>query len=676
MSSQRDDPILEAYITETSQLVEQLEEIILACEETNRFDSDAINEIFRIMHTIKGSSAMMNYTSIAALAHALEDLFSLLRSKQVKTDWSAISDLILQGVDFTKLELYKIENGDPVDGDAEEIIKAVKYTLQLLEQQQETGQSQGTTVETVSNRFKALVWFAEDCGMENVRAYQIVHRLEELVDHYEHIPEDLMEDVAADAIRHDGFQLFLTTRLSQEEIHRLISESSYLGRVELEKIEEEAQDEDVHFKKEHGEEMTVDDHPLQTTGDIYSEHKTEVGTRMAAKQANRLLGQTITVNVDKLDELMDLVGELVLAEAMVTQNPDLVGLELEQFQKASRHLQKIIKEVQDKVMDIRMVPLAMTFQRMNRVVRDMSKSLGKNVQLELVGEQTEVDKNIIEHITDPIMHLVRNAIDHGIETAQERQEAGKPETATLTLAAQNVGGDVLIFVRDDGRGLNKESILQKARQNQLVHKPEEEMTDREIYNLIFLPGFSTKEAITEFSGRGVGMDVVVQNIAAVGGTVSVDSMPGEGTTFTLKIPLTLAIIDGMNVRVGASKYTIPTTSIIESFKPQGKDIITDPSGQEMIMVRGNCYPIIRLHEKYRVQTEIVHITEGVLIMVEQDGQRTCIFVDELLGQQQVVVKALPTFIKGFHSIEGISGCTILGDGDISLILDIQGLLRT
>jgi len=386
-------------------------------------------------------------------------------------------------------------------------------------------------------------------------------------------------------------------------------------------------------------------------------------------------GKSINVNVGKLDELMDLVGELVIAEAMVTQNPDIIGLQLEQFQKAASHLQKITKEIQDKVMEIRMVPLATTFQRMHRVVRDMSKKLGKNVQLQLLGEETEVDKNIIEHISDPLMHLVRNAVDHGLETTQERMEAGKPETGTLTLEALNVGGEVMIIVRDDGRGLNKQKILEKARANHLLHKSEGDMTDKEIFNLIFLPGFSTKENITEYSGRGVGMDVVMQNIAAVGGTIFVNSEPGKGSTFTIKIPLTLAIIDGMNVRVGDAQYTLPTTSIKESFKPLVKDLITDPHGNEMIMVRGECYPILRIHVRYHVPTNTTQLTDGILIMVEQDGRGLCIFVDELVGQQQVVVKALPPYIRGFNTVEGISGCTLLGDGDISLILDVQGLLK-
>lgn len=254
---------------------------------------------------------------------------------------------------------------------------------------------------------------------------------------------------------------------------------------------------------------------------------------------------------------MDMVGELVISEAMVTQNPDLKGLPLDNFNKAARQLQKITSEFQDIVMSIRMVPLAATFQKMNRIVRDMSKKLSKEVKLEIIGEDTEVDKNIIEHISDPLMHIVRNSIDHGLESPEDRKAKGKSEIGTITLEAKNEGGDVFIIINDDGKGLDREKVLARARENGLINRPESDITDKEVFSYIFLPGFSTKSKVTEFSGRGVGMDIVTKNIASVGGNVSIDSIPDAGTTITLKIPLTLAIMDGMTIRVGESTYTIP-----------------------------------------------------------------------------------------------------------------------
>ena len=373
---------------------------------------------------------------------------------------------------------------------------------------------------------------------------------------------------------------------------------------------------------------------------------------------------------------MDLVGEMVIAEAMVIQNPDLYGLELVNFKKASRHLSKITSEMQDMVMSVRMVSLSATFRKMLRIVRDMSKDLNKEVKLEIIGEDTEVDKNIIEHISDPLMHLVRNALDHGIEKSDERLKKGKPGSGTISLEARNSGSDVLVIVKDDGKGLNKDIILKKAAEKALLTDKKEQLTDKEIFNLIFLPGFSTKDKISEYSGRGVGMDVVMKNIEAINGSVSVDSIQDAGTTITVKIPLTLAIIDGMNINVGNSYYTIPTMSIKESFRPGEGDVFTDPDGNEMIMIRGLCYPVIRLHKFFSVRTQIEDICRGIIIMLEYDGEAFCLFADGLIGQQQIVVKSLPEYIRKLKKTQALAGCTLLGDGSISLILDIGGIIKS
>jgi len=671
MSDLRGDPIFEAYLTETAQLVGQLEELILACEHAGAFTEEAIHEIFRIMHTVKGSSSMMQYHNIAALAHALEDLFSYLRDHPARpANWSELSDLMLEGVDFAKVELHKLRSGEPADGDASVVIGKVDRLLDAIKRGRIEGEDAagGPVPSDGLYRYVATLRFTEDCQMANIRAYQAVFQLRDRLADFRHIPESLLDDPEADAvIRRQGFQLFMATDRSRDEIVEALSGTSYLKDLQVREIAPGEYARANPPAREVAGPETMDNGP--PAGKPDGAPNREIRNTAGAHQT------TIQVNVDKLDELMDLVGELVIAEAMVTQNPDIAGLQLGQFQKAARHLQKITKEIQDKVMEIRMVPLATTFQRMNRIVRDMSKKLGKSVALRLVGEDTEVDKNIIEHITDPLMHLVRNAVDHGLETADERAAAGKPETGVITLEALNNGGEVLILVRDDGRGLDRRGILDKAKARELLHRPEADMTDKEIFQLIFLPGFSTKEEITEYSGRGVGMDVVQQNIAQVGGTITVDSRPGEGTVFMIKIPLTLAIIDGMNIRVGDALYTIPTTAIRESFKAKVRDIITDPDGNEMIMVRGECHPILRIHKLFRVPGGRTDIRDGVLIMAEQDERCLCLFVDELLGQQQVVVKALPAYIRRLNRVRGVSGCTLLGDGSISLILDIQGLLN-
>ncbi len=678
------EPMLDMYIFETTQNIEQLEKYILETEKSNHYSQSAINEIFRIMHTIKGSSAMMLFNNISLLAHSIEDLFYFLREqKPDNIEFSALSDHILEGIDFIKVELQKIMDGRKAEGNPSEIIQAINSfltliqienpdnsannseKLELYEQQPYYIAPAKSDTPASSNSYKAVIFFENGCEMENIRAYTIIHNIREFTDEVYYFPEDIIDDDgSADVIKNQGFIIYLKTEKNYREIEKFFNQTIFLKELELIQLEN-----DIEFSR------------YKKTNPGLVEENSFIMPKIGTEYKDTLQKETfispnqsiISVSIAKLDKLMDLVGEMVISEAMVTQNPDLAGLQLEGFQKAARQLRKITNEIQDMVMSIRMVPLAMTFQKMHRVVRDMSRKLEKGIELELVGEETEVDKNIIEHISDPLMHLVRNSIDHGIEEAEVRAARGKQPVGKVTLEAKNSGSDVLIMVKDDGKGLNKEKILKKAEENDLLIKSANEMTDREIYNLIFLPGFSTKDDVTEFSGRGVGMDVVTKNIETVGGSVSIDSIEGVGSTITLKIPLTLAIIDGMNVQVGRSRYTIPTKAIKESFRPEKNDIIIDPDGNEMIMVRGQCYPILRLHQYYKVDTDITGFTHGILIMVEQDEKTFCIFADELLGQQQVVVKALPGYIQTKRKIRGLAGCTLLGDGSISLILDIGGL---
>ncbi|MGI6778466.1 MAG: chemotaxis protein CheW [Acetivibrionales bacterium] len=670
------EPMLDMFIFESTQLIEQLEDLILKCEKSSSYTQETINEIFRIMHTIKGSSAMMAFCNISTLAHTIEDLFYFIREQKPQNiDNCALSDLVLEGVDFIKVELDKIKNGNEADGDCSRLLNNIKDFLEKLRQSNALLEKPKKLFkkklfnEKICNTFKAVIFFEDGCEMENVRAYNIIYNLKELVREVFFVPKDIDNNDSVQLIREQGFTVYVKTDRSYEEIYNFFMQTVFLKSLELvfidskEELKQFTNHRAMSFKLEQSFENVS-----QTEGKDNKESK--CNERL---ETQTVIQSIVSVNVAKLDKLMDLMGEMVIAEAMVTQNPDLKGLELENFNKAARRLHKITSELQDVVMSIRMVPLSATFHKMHRIVRDMSKELNKEVELKIIGEETEVDKNIIEHISDPLMHLVRNSVDHGIEAIEDREISGKPKVGKITLEAKNAGSDVIITVKDDGRGLNKENILNKARENGLINKPENELTDKEIYNLILLPGFSTNDTVSQYSGRGVGMDVVVKNIEAIGGTVSISSVENAGSTITLKIPLTLAIIDGMNICVGNSRYTIPTNAIKESFRPKETDIIRDPDGYEMIMVRGQCYPIVRLHELFDVKTDIKDFTKGILIMVEQDAKTICIFADELLGQQQVVIKALPNYIKDTKKIRGLSGCTLLGDGSISLILDIGGL---
>ena len=395
-------------------------------------------------------------------------------------------------------------------------------------------------------------------------------------------------------------------------------------------------------------------------------------TQSAISHANQNI---ISVELKKLDALLDLVGEIVINESIVTQNPELEGLELTNFNKAAHQLDKLTNELQDTVMSIRMLPVAIVFQRMRRIVRDMTKSLGKEANLILVGEATEVDKTILDALSDPIMHLIRNAMDHAIETPAERADAGKSVNGHIILSAQNSGGDVIISISDDGRGLNKDVILSKARARGLLRKPENEYSDREIYNIMMAPGFSTKEDVSEFSGRGVGLDVVKSNIEKIGGSVTIESKLGLGTNIIMKIPLTLAIISCMEIVIGKEIYSIPINNIRESFKASAGQIITDPTGVEMIMLRGQAYPIIRLYDTFGCDCAVTNIEDGILVLVDAGDHNACILADSLVGKFQVVVKPLPLFLNRFGvKRSGISGCTIMGTGNISLIINVQELV--
>jgi two-component system chemotaxis sensor kinase CheA len=321
-----------------------------------------------------------------------------------------------------------------------------------------------------------------------------------------------------------------------------------------------------------------------------------------------------------------------------------------------------------------MVPLANTFQKMNRIVFDVSRKLGKDIEFVMIGEQTEVDKNIIEHISDPLMHMVRNAVDHGIETNEERRECGKIGKGKVTLAARTEAGKVWISVEDNGTGLNREKLLAKARKQGLLdeNKPDSAYTDKEVYQFITLPGFSTNEQVTEYSGRGVGMDVVVQNIQAIGGTLEIESEPGLGSIMTLKIPLTLAIIDGIVMEIGNTCFVMETGAVKQFIRVKENMMIHEPNGEEYVMIRGECFPVIRLGKWYGLAEYEESVENGVMLILEVDDRKVCLLVDRLIGNQEIVVKPIPSYIK---KVKGLSGCTQLGDGSIALILDAAGLVE-
>lgn len=383
-------------------------------------------------------------------------------------------------------------------------------------------------------------------------------------------------------------------------------------------------------------------------------------------------GATLRVATDKVDRLVDLVGEVMIAQAMVVQamnDPSPAGVE--RLREAMTSMERNTRELQERVMAVRMVPVGTVFSRFPRLVRDLAGQLGKKVSLELCGEDIELDKAMIEQLVDPLTHIVRNSLDHGVEPPEERLSAGKSETGILRLAAQHTGGSVEIEISDDGRGLQTDRILKKAIKNGLV-RSEDQLSDDEIFALIFQPGFSTAEAVTDVSGRGVGMDVVKRNVEAMNGTVGVTSRPGYGTSIRIRLPLTLAVMDGLALRVGDQLFLLPLISIRESFRPKPAQVKSVLGKGEIMLVRGESIPLVRLHECFRIPDAVLDPTQAMVCIVETGSARVGLMVDEALGQSQVVVKSLENH---FRKVEGIMGATIMGDGRVALILDATAIAR-
>ncbi len=375
--------------------------------------------------------------------------------------------------------------------------------------------------------------------------------------------------------------------------------------------------------------------------------------------------QDMRVDITKLDALADLIGELVVANNMIFQSIPKDDKSNRNLMKSAQHLGKIVRDLQEIAMVIRMIPANGLFRKMSRLVYDLCQRSGKDAELLIFGEETEIDKTVIEIITDPLVHILRNAVDHGIEKSDKRKATGKLEKGTIKLSANNEEGEIKIVIEDDGQGINKDKVLKKAIQNKLI--PEnKELSESEIFSLIFEPGFSTADAVSEISGRGVGMDVVKRNMESISGSISVESKAGAGTKITLKIPLTLAIIEGMLVRAGDTFFTIPLMAIKELFKPRSEKIIKTPDGTESVRLRDEIIPVIRLYEKYDIVPQAADITDGMFLIIDNGRDRKALFVDKVIGQQQTVIKPLP---ESMQKVRGICGCAILGDGKISMILD-------
>ena len=682
------DSILDMYLYETNTLLEQLDGILLAAEEADTFSEDSVNEIFRIMHTIKGSSAMMEFSSLMTVAHRIEDLFFLVREKgmevvpeQTRPD---LFDMLFQAVDFFRGEIEKVENDEPLSQSIDHIVNKINSLIDKIQgnptaeapaeaQSAPAEEAAAPAVGAVNQDylFGIHVYFDEGSGMENLRAFMLINSVKDYCSDFITYPDNVETDPStSDIIADQGFLVWFRTA---EERDNAIHAMNGAGSVREYQPVDAAKPAPAPEAPPAAPAAKAD-----APAPAPEAPKADAAPAPAAKPAAApAAGQQhakeslISVNLSKLDQLMAVVSEIVITESMVTSSPDLKGLRLDNFTKSARDLLKLTDDLQDVSMSLRMVPVSGTFQKMNRIVRDMSKKLGKKAKLTLIGEDTEVDKTIVDSIGDPIMHIVRNSMDHGLEENEaDRIAAGKDPVGEVILSARHTGSEVIIEIKDDGQGVDTQAVLNKAIRQGLA-APEHDYSQKEILNFLMMPGFSTNTEVTEYSGRGVGMDVVKKNVADVGGTVSITSEWGKGMTTTLKIPLTMAIMDGMEVSVGDSMFTIPINSIHSSLKVTAQDVIHDPAQGEMVKIRDNFYPIIRAKELFCMEQGCDNIEDGILMWVESGDHSYCLFVDELIGEHQIVVKPLPNYVNGFGVKNfGITGCSILGDGSISIILDV------
>ena len=680
------DSILDAYLYETNTLLEQLDSIVLSAEQKDSFSEDDINTIFRIMHTIKGSSAMMEFNSIMTIAHRAEDLFSIIREQSINVVPEAkrpeLFDLLFQTIDFFRQEIEHIENEEPLTENIDSLLEKVNSFIHQIQSggAPEAPAAAQTAAPAASPHagfpFALQVFFDEGCGMENLRALMLVNSVRELCadSDFRYEPANVESDPStAAAIVESGFMLYFKNQGDRDNaIHAVTGAGSVRTYQSIDHAEAEAPAPAAPAKAPAAPAKAPAPAPAAAAKAPAAPAKAPAPAAGGATHHHK--ESLISVNLSKLDELMAVVGEIVITESMVTASPDLKGLKLDAFTKSARQLRKLTDELQDVSMSLRMVPVSSTFQKMNRIVRDMCKKLGKQARLTLIGEDTEVDKTIVDSIGDPIMHIVRNSMDHGIEeNVQDRINAGKDPVGEIILSARHTGSEVIIEVKDDGQGVSYEGVLNKAIRNGIA-SPDVEYSHKDILNFLMAPGFSTNTQVTEFSGRGVGMDVVKRNVEDVGGTVSISSEPGQGMTPTVRGPVIVAVMDGVEVSVGRSIFTSPTHNIRQSFKVSEGDLIHDASGGELFKCMGSYYPVVRMRDRYRIEGGCTEIGDGILIWLESGELSYCLFVDELLGEQQVVVKPLPSYLNRFSVKQsGIAGCTILGDGNISIILDVSNL---
>ena len=635
-------------------------------------DVEAINTIFRAAHSIKGGAGTFGFMAVSEFTHVMETLLDEMRNgeRDVTPD---LTNLLLEAVDVLREMLTAVQQKTETD---DERIADVRQKLESMLDAGSESVAGGdasvadvTTNKTEEKEATPKGWKIDfrphqhllQTGNDPVRMFRELESLGELsttVDESKLPPFSDLEPEDS----YLTWQLIIKGDIPKDDVVEIFEWVDDDCDLVIEPLMEAAEEEIVAEQAQPESVVEVPSEPV----------KEQTSSDSAAKPAAAApAAASIRVGTDKVDSLINLVGELVITQSMLSQIGDNFTEEmLPQLIDGLAQLERNTREMQEGIMRIRMLPISFAFNRFPRLVHDMSDKMGKKVNLKLSGEQTELDKTVMEKIGDPLVHLVRNSLDHGLEMPDVRAAAGKNETGTIHLNAYHQGGNIVIEIKDDGAGLNEDKIYKKAVERGLINGSEI-LSPEKIHELIFLPGFSTADVVSDISGRGVGMDVVRKNINSLGGSVEVASKQGEGSSFIIRLPLTLAIMDGQTIRVADENYIVPLISIIESLEVKASDIKQVSGRGELYPLRDEYVPIIRLYDVFGVEPDTTDVEEGLLVVVEGEGQKIGLFVDDLLGQQQVVIKSLET---NYRKVLGISGATILGDGTVALILDVPGLM--
>ncbi|QPR29769.1 chemotaxis protein CheA [Edwardsiella hoshinae] len=676
----------QTFFDEADELLADMEQHLLALD-PQQPDNEQLNAIFRAAHSIKGGAATFGFTVLQETTHLLENLLDGARRGEMRLS-TEIINLFLETKDIMQdqLDAYK-SSQDPDAASFEYICQALR---QLALDAQGTAPSAPVTADApkpaaVTPAAPSVPAEADGqstgglaISLTGLKATEVPLMLEELANLgtivQQQAGSDSLDVVLDTTVSEDDITAVLCFVLEPEQIH--FAHNAGATPLCAVSLEEAAL---VPAAPSAVQAVTPAAAPAETPSDAPETHASEPPQQATAPHAVRTPppraakgaenSTSIRVAVEKVDQLINLVGELVITQSMLAQRSNMLDpVDHGDLLNSLGQLERNARDLQESVMSIRMMPMEYVFSRFPRLVRDLASKLDKQVELTLLGSSTELDKSLIERIIDPLTHLVRNSLDHGIESPQVRQAAGKSAVGNLTLSAEHQGGNIYIEVIDDGAGLNHQKILDKARaQGMAVH---DNMTDEEIGLLIFAPGFSTAEKVTDVSGRGVGMDVVKRNIQEMGGHVEIASREGKGTTIRIVLPLTLAILDGMSVKVSDEVFILPLNAVMESLQPSEDDLYPLAGGERVLQVRGEYLPLVELHSVFDVAGAKTDATQGIVVILQSAGRRYALLVDQLIGQHQVVVKNLET---NYRKVPGISAATILGDGSVALIVDVAAL---